>query len=131
MSRFGKRFGENGTFRLLTTEELLKKHKVNKDDVFSNSHDFLRFTQVARDFPSIQEIEVTDQEMFLKILESIRDNKDAIPLFIKNPQGHVALIDTLKEIDVEEGTIIAYLGKPIDFEDIVTAKLEMPFVDNQ
>lgn len=126
MARFGKRFGENGTFRLMTTEELLKKQEFNKDDVFSNSHDFLRFTQVARDYPSIQEIEVSDKEMFLKMLESIRENRDAIPLFIKDPQGHIELIDTLTEIDVVDGTIIAYLGKPIDFEDIVTAKLETP-----
>ncbi|GER58624.1 cation:proton antiporter [Patiriisocius marinus] len=126
MTRFGKRFGENGTFRLMTTEELNNNQNVNKDEIFSNSHDFLRFTQVARDFPSIQEIEVNDHEMFLKMLESIRDNRDAIPLFIKSPEGQIDLIDTLKEINVEDGTIIAYLGKPIDFEDIVTAKLEVP-----
>ena len=126
MTRFGKRFGENGTFRLMTTEELNNNQNVNKDEIFSNSHDFLRFTQVARDFPSIQEIEVNDHEMFLKMLESIRDNRDAIPLFIKSPEGQIDLIDTLTEINVEDGTIIAYLGKPIDFEDIVTAKLEAP-----
>jgi NhaP-type Na+/H+ or K+/H+ antiporter/Trk K+ transport system NAD-binding subunit len=126
MTRYRERFGENGTFRLMTSEELLKKSGFNKDEVFSNTHDFLRFTEVARDYPSIQEIEVNDHSMFLRILEVIRDNKDAIPLFIKNPEGHIELLDTLSETElaVEDGTIIAYLGKPIDFEDVVTAKME-------
>ena len=51
----------------------------------------------------------------------IRDNKDAIPLFIKDDQGHIELLDTLTEFNIEPGSLIAYLGKPIDFEDVVIA----------
>tara|TARA_R100000935_G_scaffold23395_1_gene42713 strand:+ start:28300 stop:30222 length:1923 start_codon:yes stop_codon:yes gene_type:complete len=121
MNRFGKQFGENGTFRLMTSEELLKKKDFNQDEVFSNSHDYIRFTEVARDYPSIQEIEVNDDVKFLKVLEIIKDNPEAIPLFIKDSNGNLKLIDTLSEIDVEQGSMIAYLGKPIDFEDVVAA----------
>lgn len=124
MNRFGEQFGENGTFRLMTSEELLKNNNLDKKDVFSNTHDYIRFTEVARDFPSIQEIEVDDRSIFLNVLEAIRDNKDAIPLFIKDSDGHLTLIDTLTEFDIEQGSAIAYLGKPIDFEDVVTAKRE-------
>lgn len=133
MSRFGKQFGENGTFRLITSKELLKKEHVNTDEIFNNTHDFIKFTEVARDYPSIQEIEVEDYKMFLKVLEIIRDNKEAIPLFIKDPEGNVDLIDTLKEINIENGTVIAYLGKPMDFEDVVTAtneKGKLPTAEN-
>lgn len=126
MTRFGERFGENGTFRLMTSEELLKNEDYNEDEVFSNTHDYIRFTEVAREYPSIQEIAVTDNKMFTSILEMIRENKDAIPLFLKNPQGQIELLDTLKqgEITIEDGCIIAYLGKPIDFEDVVIATNE-------
>ncbi len=121
MNRFGKQFGENGTFRLMTSEELLDEKNFDKEDVFSNTHDYLRFTEVARDFPSIQEIKVDEHSRFLRVLEKIRDNRDAIPLFIKNAKGELTLIDTLTQFDVEKGTGIAYLGKPIDFEDVVIA----------
>ncbi len=130
MDRFGKQFGENGTFRLMTSEELLKKKDLNKTDVFSNTHDYIRFTEVARDYPSIQEIEVNDSSIFLNVLETIRGNKDAIALFIKDGGGHLTLIDTLTEYDIEQGCAIAYLGKPIDFEDVVTAiREETPDTD--
>lgn len=121
MTRFGKQFGENGTFRLLTSEESLNTGNLNKNDVFSNTHDFIRFTEVAREYPSIQEIEVNDHSKFLKVLEAIRDNRDAIPLFIKDAEGELKFIDTLTEFDIEKGSAIAYLGKPIDFEDVVAA----------
>ena len=124
MSRFGSQFGENGTFRLMTSEELLDNREFNSDDVFSNTHDYIRFTEVARDFPSIQEIKVDDHSRFIKVLEKIRDNEDAIPLFIKDVKGQLKLIDTLTEFDIEQGTEIAYLGKPIDFEDVVIATNE-------
>ncbi|RDK88461.1 cation:proton antiporter [Marinirhabdus gelatinilytica] len=134
MNRFGKQFGENGTFRLMTSEELLNNDESNKEDVFSNTHDYIRFTEVARDYPSIQEIEVDDHTRFLKVLETIRDNDDAIPLFIKNSNGNLELIDTLTEFDIEKGSAIAYLGKPIDFEDVVIATNEdgkLPTAENQ
>ncbi|MGB7395769.1 MAG: sodium:proton antiporter [Pricia sp.] len=134
MNRFGKQFGENGTFRLMTSEESLNDDVSKKDEVFSNTHDYIRFTEVAREYPSIQEIEVDDNKRFLKILEMLRDNKDVIPLFIKDAQDYIRMIDTLTQVDVEQGSTIAYLGKPMDFEDVVMVtndEEELPTADNE
>lgn len=124
ISRFGKQFGENGTFRLMTSEEMLKKEPFDPKEVFSNTHDYIRFTEVARAYPSIQEIEVSDNDMFFRVLNLIQENHDAIPLFMKTPDGTIELLDTLSELDIASGTSIAYLGKPMDFEDVVTATRE-------
>lgn len=124
MSRFGKQFGENGTFRLMTSEELLNDKNFDHTEVFNTTHDYLRFTEVAREFPSIQEIEVNDQKVFMKILTILNENKDAIPLFVKGPEGKLHLIENQKEIEIKQGSVVAYLGKPMDFEDVVTAKLD-------
>ncbi len=124
ISRFGKQFGENGTFRLMTSEEMLKKEPFDPKEVFSNTHDYIRFTEVARAYPSIQEIEVSDNDMFFRVLNLIQENHDAIPLFMKTPDGTIELLDTLSELHIASGTSIAYLGKPMDFEDVVTATRE-------
>jgi NhaP-type Na+/H+ or K+/H+ antiporter len=123
MDKFGKYFGENGTFRLITSEEL-KNNKTQENDVFCSTHDYVGFTRVAEEYPSIQEIEVSNQNMFTNIIDLINDNEDAIPLFIKSPEGEIKLIDNLKEKAIDEGTVIAYLGKPMDFEDVMIAKNE-------
>ncbi len=131
INRFGNRFGENGTFRLITSVELKEKAKVDKGEVFCKTHDYIRFVEVAQEFPSIQEIEVHNPEMFDKILGIINENKDAIPLFFKNPDGEVHLIDDLKDTVVENDSMIAYLGKPLDFEDVVIAKMdEVPAIES-
>ena len=118
----------------MTNEELINSGPKNPNDVFSNTHDYIRFTEVSRNFPSIQEIEVDDKARFLQVLEIIRENEDAIPLFIKDGNGHLELIDTLTEFDVEQGSAIAYLGKPLDFEEVVKATGsdgELPTAENE
>jgi NhaP-type Na+/H+ or K+/H+ antiporter/Trk K+ transport system NAD-binding subunit len=125
MAKFGKDFGENGTFRLITTEEL-KSNKTKENDLFCSTHDYVELTRVAEEYPSIQEIEVFNQKVFTNIIDLINENKDAIPLFVKSKDGVISLIDNLKEIVINENTTIAYLGRPMDFEDVMIAKNEEP-----
>ena len=124
MARFGARFGENGTFRLMNSDELREKAPIKKEEVFCSTHDYLGFTEVATKYPSIQEIEVADKKMFQRILDLINKNDDAIPIFAKDPLGNVELIDNMMGTEIGPKTVIAYLGRPMDFEDIVISKKE-------
>ena len=60
------------------------------------------------------------------INDLINQNKDAIALFVKSTEGVIALIDNSKEIVIEQNTTIAYLGRPMDFEDVMTNKTSDP-----
>lgn len=124
MAKFGQDFGENGTFRLITSQEL-KNNATKESDVFCATHDYVGFTRVAQEFPSIQEVQISSQEMFSNVIDLINKNDDAIPLFLKSPEGDIELLDNVKHLIIEAGTIIAYLGKPMDFEDVVIAKTEV------
>lgn len=121
ISRFGRYFGENGTFRLMTSEEMRERHNLSAKELFSYTHDYTRFTEVAQDFPSIQEIPVDNHNQFLRVLNIIVENDNAIPLFIKHPNGFLDLINAPTELEVEAGSSLVYLGKPMDFEDVVNA----------
>ncbi len=121
ISRFGKYFGENGTFRLMTSEEMRQRQHLSARELFSYTHDYTRFTEVAHDFPSIQEIPVGSESQFLRVLNIIGENETAIPLFIKRPNGFLDLITAPDELEVEEGSALVYLGKPMDFEDVANA----------
>ncbi len=124
INRFGKYFGENGTFRLMTSEELRNRHNLSAKELFSYTHDYLRFTEVAQDYPSIQEIPVDSHNQFLRVLNIISENEDAIPLFLKRPDGFLDLITAPTELEVQEESSLVYLGKPMDFEDVVNATRE-------
>lgn len=125
MAKFENDFGENGTYRLITTEEL-KNNKTNQSDLFCSTHDYGELTRVAEEYPSIQEIEVSNQAVFTGAIDLINQNKDAIALFVKSTEGVIALIDNSKEIVIEQNTTIAYLGRPMDFEDVMTNKTSDP-----
>ena len=121
INRFGKYFGENGTFRLMTSEEMRERQNLSAKELFSYTHDYSRFTEVAQDFPSIQEITVESHNQFLRVLKIIGENENAIPLFLKRPNGFLDLINSPTELEVEVGSSLVYLGKPMDFEDVVNA----------
>jgi len=127
ISRFGKLFGENGTFRLMTSMEMRNKNTNLLDkDLLSKTHDYVKFTEVARDFPSIQEIKVDSKNQFLRVLSIIESDDNAIAIFVKSPQGHISLIENPSEMEVDEGYFVAYLGKPMDFEEVANATKDEP-----
>lgn len=125
ISRFGKHFGENGTFRLMTSEEMRHRNDLAIKELFSYTHDYTRFTEVAQDFPSIQEIPVENHNQFLRVLSIIIENENAIPLFLKRSNGFLELITSPSELEIEAGCELVYLGKPMDFEDVVNATRSM------
>ena len=125
ISRFGSHFGENGTFRLMTSEEMRHRDDLSAKELFSYTHDYARFTEVAQDFPSIQEIPVENHNQFLRVLSIIGDNDDAIPLFLKRSDGLLELINSPSELEIDSGCELVYLGKPMDFEDVVNATRSM------
>lgn len=82
--------------------------------------------RVAEAFPSIQEIQASTRQMYTGILDLINDNQDAIALFVKSPEGVISLVDGVKDTAIEENTTIAYIGRPMDFEDVMTTQTPEP-----
>lgn len=121
INRLKQHFGDQGTFRLMTSDEMRNRKNLDGKDLFSYTHDYLRFIDVAENFPSIQEIPVESNEQFMRVLKIIEKNREAIPLFIKRPDGSLGLINIPSELDVENDSNLVYLGKPIDFEDLESA----------
>lgn len=121
ISRLGRYYGENGTYRLITSDEMNNNNNLASDQIFSLTHDYGKFTDVAQEFPSIQEIPVDSHNQFLRVLNIINDNKDAVPLFIKDGEGRLGLINSPSDVEIANGSELVYLGKPMDFEDVANA----------
>jgi hypothetical protein len=51
-------------------------------------------------------------------------------LFVKTPEGVISLVDNIKEMAIEENSIIAYIGRPMDFEDVLTSKMSEPSLED-
>lgn len=118
INRFGKIFGETGTFRLMSSEEKELGEELNQKELFSTTHDYVSLEEVARTYPSIQEIPVKSSPQFLKMLSIIEKDNDTIALFLKMPNGFLEIIANPKEMEVRDGCLLVYLGKPLDIEEL-------------
>ena len=128
--QFGEKFGENGAYRLLTATEM-QEPTDKTEGIFSYSEDFNSLTTVINKYPSIQEIELKDKAHYYDLIEITKNDRNIIPLFIKDNEKNLFVIkedkeDTLENL--EPGWKLVYIGKPFDVEDV---KQEMNGVKNR
>jgi NhaP-type Na+/H+ or K+/H+ antiporter len=120
INKFSKQFGENGSFRLVTNEEMRDENNNPKEGLFSQTDDYVRLSTVTRKFPSIQEIELNDTQHYLDLIKISKEDNDIIPLFLKDHKGDLTIIPSNSEsIEIAEPKhFLVYLGKPFDVEVI-------------
>ena len=124
INKFSKQFGENGSFRLVTSQEMLDESNSPKEGLFSHKDDFNSLIALTRKHPSIQEIDLENKAHYDKLIKITNKDKDIIPLFIKDLEGELHIISSysLEVDDIEEGFQLVYLGKPFDVEKVPTVE---------
>lgn len=120
INKFSSQFGENGSFRLVSVDEMLDSNNNPKEGLFSHTDDFTTLSDVTRKFPSIQEIELKDKAHYTSLIELSDNDKDIIPLFLKNEASEIQIISSYnKDIEnVGKNWCLVYLGKPFDVEKV-------------
>lgn len=124
IDKFRDQFGENGSFRLVNDLEMTEMAKSSKEALFSHTDDFARLNEVAKKYPAIFEIELKDTAHYQNVLLKIREDKESIPVFIKNPYGHLDVITRGGE-DVligSEGFKLVCMGKMLDIDMLAEAQ---------
>lgn len=116
INKYRNQFGENGAYRLVTEEEMLDPTNNPKEALFSHTVNFSRLTRIVKKYPVIHEIEINDEAHFKKLIEITINDKDSIPLFVKDTNGELEIISSysLENPDIAERYQLVYLGKPIE-----------------
>ncbi|MBS3993911.1 MAG: sodium:proton antiporter [Bacteroidetes bacterium] len=115
MSKFSEQFGESGSFRLISPHELKNPKSVADEILFSVTDDFINLSEVARDYPVINELHLKSTEHYESVLASINAAKYSIPLFVKDNYGIIHIITTFKSVSkVQKGYKFIYLGKELE-----------------
>ena len=114
IDKFKKQFGENGSFRLITPEEMVDNKNNPKEGLFSHTDDFIKLTEVARKFPKIHEVKLDSKEHYDSLIEITKKDEDTVPIFIKQKTGVLDIIPAFSsDIEFEKGSQLVYLGKKI------------------
>ena len=119
IQKFKNHFGENGAFRLVTEEEKNDPTNNPKEGLFSHTDDFALLTRTAQDYPTINEVLITDKTHYNRLIKQTIANKNTIPLFLKDKEGALTIISSFNKNtdDTAIGFTLVYLGKPINTQE--------------
>lgn len=108
-------FGENGSYRLVTSDEMNDPENNPKEGLFSHTDDFIKLTEAARKNPLIHELNLKNQSHYEQLLEISMADEDIVPIFLKALDGELLIIHSFSKdlVDVKEGFKFVYLGKEI------------------
>ncbi len=126
--KFKNEFGENGTYRMITEEEMNREVPIPEQGLFSSTHDFNKLSEVANRYPGISEIPLVNKEHLYGIIDITQKDEYIVPLFVRVPDGEIQIISSLDTIldNYIDGSILAYLGRPIDLEESKTNGVVIP-----
>ncbi|MFD1316519.1 cation:proton antiporter [Namhaeicola litoreus] len=117
MAKFSPYFGEEGAFKLLSAKEMQNIDSIDPSTIFSYDNDFINLSEVVRDFPNYSEVEISKKAEFKKLIKAANNQKDTIPLFLRDNLGEIHILGAKpEEMKVEAGNRLMYLGRKITSE---------------
>jgi NhaP-type Na+/H+ or K+/H+ antiporter len=114
LQRFKKEFGENGAFRLITSEEIHHPEKIISQSLFSDTADYRKLMDVATVYPIVNEIKIQSSRHFSQLKRDLETSETAVPLFVKDFKGILHILSSKENIPVEKGFKLVYIGKSIE-----------------
>lgn len=126
LGKFGKKFGENGQYRLISAREMKKLDPVPNNGLFSPNDDYINLSEIARDFPHFHEIEVNSMDELDSTINDINRIGSSVPVLLKDPNGSMNFLKSDKSVDTfKEGSKLVYFGKELDKKVKVTEPEEV------
>ena len=113
VNSFSNAFGERGSYRLATSQEILNKNEVNKNTFFTPNDDYINLSEAFRENPKINEIVINSEEEYTKIFNTLASSEKSIPLFIEKDNNLFLLPEFEKSDEIKENLTLSYLGKII------------------
>ncbi|MGB5437873.1 MAG: sodium:proton antiporter [Maribacter sp.] len=119
IKKFEKEFGENGSFRLVDTDEMNDPENNPKEGLFSHTDDFIKLSEAARKYPAIHEIALDNHKHYMDLIDITKTDEDIIPIFLKTPDGELKIISSYSDQfkDIKKGYKLVYLGKMFDIDE--------------
>lgn len=116
LTKFTKNFGEQGAFRLISSDEMKNPNDNPALGLFSHTDDFINLSEVVRDFPKVNEIDIISKEDYAVKMKKLNATLTSIPIFVKSNDGKIHIISSFSEkMEVAKGNKLMYLGKELVF----------------
>jgi NhaP-type Na+/H+ or K+/H+ antiporter len=112
MNELKSEFGENGAYRLITISELREPELIGPNALFSKYDDYINLSEVARDYPNIEVVEIKNQNHLDQLILASNEDDKVVPLFVHALSTDIKFINPVKQtFSFEEGDKFVYLGR--------------------
>ncbi|MGB5189688.1 cation:proton antiporter [Robiginitalea sp.] len=125
IDKFQDVFGENGSFRIVGTEEINNPDNPDNVKLFSTTDDFVRFLEAVRMNPAIREIPLKDLKHYTELTEKAKNSPGIVTLFLKSPDGELHIIPSFfrESGTITEGYKLVYMGNSLSDSGKQTEKV--------
>ena len=132
ISKFGKQFGEKGSFRIISSDEMSDPENTPPEGLFSHTDDYVKLSEIARKYPKIHEIDLNSRKHYDGLIEISKTDPEVIPLFVKDVEGELKIIPShSSEVEIGEGYKLVYLGKKLTKDSFSEEENEEERVNEQ
>ena len=113
VNRFSKNFGEHGTYKLASSQELQEASDTERKNFFTPNDDYINLSEAYRENPLIMELKIETAIDYEAILSAFSKEEKSIPLFIQKGKEIYLISEFEKTSEVKEHLTLSYLGKSI------------------
>jgi NhaP-type Na+/H+ or K+/H+ antiporter len=106
-------FGELGSYRLATSDEINVGNESLKNSFFTPKDDFINLSEAFRDNPKIYEVAITSEEEYKTMVSKLFNELKSVPLFVKKEDKLFLLPEFEKLEGSKDNCTLIYLGKNV------------------
>ena len=117
VNSFSKAFGEHGTYKLASSNEIKEATVIERANFFTPNDDYINLSEAFRENPSILEVDIESETQYKHILEILSKEEKSIPLFIEKGAGIYLIPEFEKTGEAKEGLTLSYLGKKLVIQE--------------
>lgn len=115
IDKFKDQYGENGSYRLISSDEMSDPDNNPEEGLFSQTDDYISLIEVVRKYPEIHEIKIETKEHYNTLLELTKQDEYIVPIFIKDKDGILQIVPAnSKNVTLDESSKLVYLGKKLE-----------------
>tara|TARA_B110000240_G_C13482979_1_gene446142 strand:- start:253 stop:2070 length:1818 start_codon:yes stop_codon:yes gene_type:complete len=108
-----KSFGEHGSYRLATSQEVIDYNIEDENTYFTPKDDYINLSEVYRDNPKIYEVEIANEEEYSMMISKLFNELKSIPLFVKKGEDIFFIPEFEISGESKEHCSLIYLGKNV------------------
>ena len=115
ISNFSSIFGEQGAYRLASSQEIVTKNYEDEEQLFTVEDDYINLMEAVREFPEIHETPVNSVQEYKNKIEKLHQELKSIPILVKNNTNQILLISEFeKNVKKIQDWTLVYVGKNLN-----------------